>query len=248
MEELVSRLKPGGIMVATFHGPYFERIIPEALLETFAKTGFCYSDLGKTPSLPDYYLTTFHSHPNIATAGAPGTGDVPSTIPADEGSGTLELVNAWNGLVDDFGGSTLNALNSDPAGASLSLIGAAGNGSAILITGLSFPDSDPVFVFFATRGTSTGFDGSTWEISIDGNSFSTISSPNTASRSTTYEQVSFEIPVAGFANAIIRYRLDGATSASGDNRMDNLLISTVPEPSVVLLGMLSLFGLRHRRR
>jgi hypothetical protein len=185
---------------------------------------------------------------SIATAGAPGTGDVPSTILADQGSGTLELFNAWNGLVDDLGGSTLNALNGDPAGAALSLIGDAGNGSGILITGLSFPDSNPVLLSFATRGTSTGFDGATWEISIDGISFSPISTPNTATRSTTYEQVSFEIPAAGVTNAIIRYRLEGATSASGESRIDNLVITTVPEPSVAALGLLSLFGLRRRRR
>lgn len=65
MEELTARLKPGGVMVATFHGPYFERFIPDALRAEFEKSGFCYSDLGKTPSLPDYYLTTFHSHDYI---------------------------------------------------------------------------------------------------------------------------------------------------------------------------------------
>lgn len=67
MEELTARLKPGGVMVATFHGPYFERFIPDALRAEFEKTGFCYSDLGKTPSLPDYYLTTFHSHDYITS-------------------------------------------------------------------------------------------------------------------------------------------------------------------------------------
>ncbi len=58
---------------------------------------------------------------NIPTAAAPGSGGVPTSIAATSGSGSLNLAT-WGGTVDDFVGSTLNTLNSDPAGASLSLI------------------------------------------------------------------------------------------------------------------------------
>jgi SAM-dependent methyltransferase len=60
LEELVSRLTPEGLMIATFHGRYFERFIPHHARGTFASHGFVHADLGRTPDLPDYYLTAFH--------------------------------------------------------------------------------------------------------------------------------------------------------------------------------------------
>ncbi|MBP7949863.1 MAG: class I SAM-dependent methyltransferase [Verrucomicrobiales bacterium] len=65
MEELVRRLTPDGIMIATFHGDYFKRFVPAELQAEFTRSGFCYTDLGKTPDLPDYYLTAFHTHEYI---------------------------------------------------------------------------------------------------------------------------------------------------------------------------------------
>ncbi len=62
LAELMKRVKPGGHLLATFHGPYYERFVPEGLREEFDRRGFVYTDLGKTPTLPDYYLTAFHKH------------------------------------------------------------------------------------------------------------------------------------------------------------------------------------------
>ena len=62
LEELAARLEPGALMMATFHGPSYYRFIPEADREVFERDGFVHSDLGKTPDLPDYYLSTFHSY------------------------------------------------------------------------------------------------------------------------------------------------------------------------------------------
>ena len=62
LEELANRLEPGALMMATFHGPSYYRFIPEADREIFERDGFVHSDLGKTPDLPDYYLSTFHSY------------------------------------------------------------------------------------------------------------------------------------------------------------------------------------------
>ena len=65
LEELAERLETGALMMATFHGPSYHRFIPEADRETFERDGFVHSDLGRTPDLPDYYLSTFHSHEYI---------------------------------------------------------------------------------------------------------------------------------------------------------------------------------------
>ena len=62
LEELAKRVEPGGLVMATFHGPSYYRFIPEADRGQFEQNGFVHSDLGKTPDLPDYYLSTFHTH------------------------------------------------------------------------------------------------------------------------------------------------------------------------------------------
>lgn len=61
LAELMSLLRPGGLLLATFHGPYYHRFVPEELREKFGDDGFVHCDLGKTRDLPDYYLTTFHT-------------------------------------------------------------------------------------------------------------------------------------------------------------------------------------------
>lgn len=57
-----AQLRPGGLLLATVHGPSFHRFVPDARRAEFEGKGFCYADLGKTPDLPDYYLSTFHTH------------------------------------------------------------------------------------------------------------------------------------------------------------------------------------------
>lgn len=186
---------------------------------------------------------------SITTASAPGAGGVPTTIAADSGAGTVGLTT-WTGLVDDFGGSTINGLNADPVEESLSLISNAGNGTFITIsfsmTGLENPA-----VSFATRGTSTGYDSGIWSWSIDGTNFTPVSG-NTATRNTTFALTSVDFSAVddldGAAAVTLRYTLAGATSASGNNRIDNLQINTVPEPAATLLGAFGLIGLLRRRR
>ena len=187
---------------------------------------------------------------SIGDAGAPGTGGVPTTIAADQGSGTLSLAD-WTGLVDDFAGSTLNALNGDPSGASLSLVSNAGNGSFIQIS-FSMAGFTDLEVSFATRGTSTGFNLGQWAYSTDGTTFFDFGG-NTATRAT-----SFSIASVGTTNgldnistAFLRYTLDGAEPGSGNNRIDNLQLNAtaIPEPSsLAVLGLISAAGVAVRRR
>ncbi len=92
---------------------------------------------------------------SIATASAPGAGGVPTSISADQGAGSVSL-SGWTGLVDDFGGTTLNALNNDASEESLSLVSNTGNGSYITLS-FSTTGLEDIVVTFDTRGTSTGF-------------------------------------------------------------------------------------------
>ncbi len=189
---------------------------------------------------------------SIATASAPGSGGVPNSIASDSGTGaTLTLGGGnWDGLVDDFGGSTINALNSDVAGVSLSLVSDAGNGSFIEFS-FSMAGLTDVSVTFATRGTSTGYNTGQWSFSTDGISFTAFGT-NTATTSTTYALATVGT-TAGLDNdstAFLRYTLSGASGASGNNRIDNLQITAVPEPAsaALLLGGAGTMLLLFRRK
>jgi hypothetical protein len=185
---------------------------------------------------------------SIATASAPGVGGVPTSIASNSGSATLSLTG-WTGLVDDFAGSTLNAQFLDPAEESLSLISNAGNNSFIQLS-FSMSGFTDLEVAFATRGTASGFDSGLWSYSSDGVNFTDLG-VNTATRTTTYGIASFSTSALdNQGTAFLRYTLSGATSTTGNNRIENLTLTAVPEPgsAAVLLGSVIGFGLLRRRR
>jgi endonuclease I len=163
----------------------------------------------------------------IPTASAPGAGGVPTSIAVNQGNGTLSL-SGWTGLVDDFGGSTINAISPDASGASLSLVSNAGNNSFIELQ-LNLADFGDPIITFATRGTSTGFNSGVWSYSIAGGAFTTISGVNTATTSTTFALATVDLSainaVDGQVNVRLRYTLSGATNTTGNNRIDNIQVN-----------------------
>jgi endonuclease I len=164
---------------------------------------------------------------SIPTASAPGSGGVPTSITANLGTGTLSL-SGWTGLVDDFGGSTINAVGTDPAEESLSLVSSTGNGSYIELQ-LNLADyADPILTF-ATRGTSSGYTTGTWSYSVGGGSFTNVTGVNTATTSTTFAVATVDLTaidaVDGQANVRLRYTVSGATTTTGNNRIDNLVVA-----------------------
>lgn len=178
---------------------------------------------------------------NISTSSAPGLGGAPTSIEANTGSGTLSL-SSWDGTLNDYAGTSLNTLNSDPADTSLSLIASSdGNGSHIVfafsMTGLI----DPILTF-ATQGTSTGFNSNQVAYSTDGSSYTNFSSSYTPNTSYSIETFDFS-SINSLDNAstvYLRINFDGATSTSGNNRIDNVQITAIPEASTLLLLSLSL--------
>lgn len=170
-----------------------------------------------------------------------------TSLAADIGAGTIDI-SSWDGDVDDFGGSSINRVGDSAAGNSLSLVGDDGNGSFVEISTSLSGYEDPV-ITFATRGTGTGFDSGTWSWSTDGLTFTDLEGANTASRSTSYSLATADFSgvngLADASNAFFRYTLDGATTAGGNNRIDNFQINAsgasitaVPEPGPA--AMLSL--------
>lgn len=172
----------------------------------------------------------------------------PGPVSASQGAGSI-VMGGWGGTTSSFAGTTINTLNSDVSGGSLSLVAGGatggpypGNGTYIELR-FSMAGYEDLEISFATRGTSTGFDTGVWSYSADGVSYTQFGS-NTATRSTAFAQVApFGTPALdNVATAFLRYTLSGATSNSGNNRIDNLqltaTISAVPEASSFLFGSL----------
>ena len=190
---------------------------------------------------------------SIASATQPGFGTVPITITSSLGTGSLKL-NQWGGTIDDFAGSNNQALNGDPAGASLSLIAGSGspypgNGSRITLQFSMLSLHNPI-LSFVTQGTTTGFNSNQIAYSINGTDFIDFGGPYSPAAS--YGLQSFDLSsvdsLDNASNAYLRITFDGATGASGNNRIDNLQISAIPEPSALAMITAGLLLLAKRRR
>ncbi len=160
-----------------------------------------------------------------------------------------------------FSGSSINARGGDAAGSALALQGGSNtiNNGRTLTWLVDTTGYTSIQVSFATQRTSTGFNNNVFQYTLDGGgnwtTFSSYTPP------TSFALQSFNLSaIAGLNNnpqAGFRIIFNGATSDSGNNRLDNLVVegtlqqtTPVPEPSVLLLfgsGLIGL-GVRCRRR
>lgn len=185
-----------------------------------------------------------------------------SDLNVDHGSGTLITdFNAANVLF--AAGTTTNARLGHPAGQALSLqggTGAANNGRHVTfnVSTLGFSN---ILVSFASQGTSTGFNNNQFQYSLDGITFLDFGPPYAPA--TTFGAAPFVFSLVGVAalnnnpNAAFRIIFNGATTSTGNNRIDNIVVEgsaatpeSVPEPTTALLllsGLSGLYGLRKRR-
>ena len=186
-----------------------------------------------------------------------------SNLNVDRGSGTLvSNINVVNLLF--AAGTTNNARLGDAAGQSLSIQGGTGtanNGRHITfnVSTLGFSN---IVVSFATQGTSTGFNSNQFQYSPDGVTFINFGAPYTPASAFGSVPLMFSLAsIAGLndnANAAFRILFNGATSATGTNRIDNFVIegtaaaaANIPEPTTAILllsGLGGVYGWRKRRR
>ena len=175
-----------------------------------------------------------------ATAGTPNT---PKTVAANLGvyssvsnlfaNGTNGSSN-WNQAteLDAFAGNTAN----DPrattsAGNTYSLLGGTSNSAnnKAIVFQTSTAGYKNIRISFATRGTGTGFSSHQWAYSTDGTNFTNFGS-NTANTTTTFLSRTLDltaVPEVNNASTLyLRLTVNGASSASGNNRIDNLQVTS----------------------
>lgn len=193
------------------------------------------------------------------------TGGVPSnanqtTYSTTSGFGNLTL-NGWTSRagataphgISNFTGTTINAVSPDPAGQSLALQGGTtsgtpNNGATLVLSFSMIGLTNPV-LSFATQKTSTGFNSNQVAWSTNGSAFTDFGSPYNPATAFALQSVDLSTvnDLDGATSAYIRITFAGATSSSGNNRLDNIQINAaaVPEPAAVLFGGLvcSVLGL-----
>lgn len=184
-----------------------------------------------------------------------------SNLNVDHGSGTLS--SNFNPVNLVFGaGTTNNARLGDSAGQALSLQGGtstANNGRHLTfnVSTLGFAN---IVVSFATLGTGTGFNSNQFQYSLDGINFVNFGPPYVPGAAFGSVPLVFSLAsIVGLddnPNATFRIIFNGATSSTGNNRIDNIVVegsptTSVPEPiSAILLlsGLSGLYGVRKRSR
>jgi fibronectin-binding autotransporter adhesin len=190
---------------------------------------------GGTPVLLAGWDFQTTSSGGTAVVGAP---DTPSSYAANIGTGTLYLdgtnfSSPWSTTqLNGFAGTDVNAgpgfstVTTSPA--ALALVGSASNGQhavfAVDMTGYSLLD-----VSYATRYSgATAFTSQQWSVSTDGVAWQPVE--NVAVDSTTFlaKNVATITALAGSSTAYLRLTVDGATSTSGNNRLDNVQLRATP--------------------
>ena len=177
-----------------------------------------------------------------------------SDLVVDHGSGTL-VSNFVAANIQFAAGTTNNARLGDIAGQALSLQGGTGtinNGRNITfnVSTLGFTN---IIVSFATQGTSTGFNLNQFQYSLDGITFTDFGSPFVPATAFGAVPIVFTLSsIVGLnnnPNAAFRIVFNGASSSTGNNRLDNLVVegtaapdTTIPEPSTALLLISGLTG------
>jgi hypothetical protein len=176
-----------------------------------------------------------------ATPAAPAT---PTSIAANYGTqltamfyadgtngSSLWLTPLTNPELTAFTGSTLN----DPriptiSGNAIALSNNSANGKSIILKFSMTGFENPILTF-ATRGTSTGFNAHQWAWSTDNVTYTDFGT-NTVNTTSTFLLRTLDMGTIDAldqaADVYLRLTVSGASAATGNNRLDNIVLNATP--------------------
>ena len=157
--------------------------------------------------------------------------DTPTTFVANFGEGSLFLngsngssswgatqLNGFSGTVENVGPG-FSTETSPPA--ALALVNESANGQfAVFRVDMSYLED--LAVSYATQRTNTGFDTQAWSFSTDGVNWTTLGTIADIPSDFETRSLSSTSGLDGTATAFVRLQVDGASSANGNNRLDNI--------------------------
>jgi hypothetical protein len=201
------------------------------------------------PSTPTTLLANFGTQAGTAAIYANGT----------NGSSTFTTATSGNEITAFGGSGTVNigtGFSTTTTTGALAIVYQAAsstNGKGITFK-LSMTGYENLAISYATQKTSTGFSSNQWSYSTDGTNFTNFGSavnPATSFASVTLSGVLSSVNNA--SSVWIKYTFGGATTSSGNNRLDNIQFTAtaIPEPSTyaAMAGVAALLGVMfHRRR
>ena len=159
-----------------------------------------------------------------------------STFNADGTNGSSTwLSTATSPELTAFAGSTLNDPRGTPiAGMAITLANTTANGKSIVIKFSMTGYADPILTF-ATRGTSTGFNTHQWAWSTDNATYTNFGT-NTAVTATTFSLKTLDMSTINeldnASTVYLRLTVSGASSAAGNNRLDNIVLNATSASSI----------------
>lgn len=131
------------------------------------------------------------------------------------------------------GGTTVNALNGEAAGQDLATINSTANGKSIVFH-FSTVGFQQVEISMACRRSAKGFNSTVWYYSTDGQTFTVLEGVSTVpAQDGTYELHTVDLSginaINSQANVYVKCTYDGAQTANGSFRIDNVQINAYPE-------------------
>ena len=148
------------------------------------------------------------------------------TLYADGTNGSDDLNNQANPEINAFGGTTLNDPRPTPSNSKdLAIVNTTANGKSVVFK-FSMSGYQDLQLSYAQRGSTTGYKVNRWYYSTDGQNFTLLDSVEGTNVTTyTLREVSFATvtELNDAENVYIKLTVDGCTSGSGNNRLDNVV-------------------------
>lgn len=182
--------------------------------------------------------TAILAAPNTQTVLQANVGNGTIYLNGTNGSGSWTTATSGNQLTS-FGGSNLNLAtgfsSSVTSPACLAVANNTANGKAMVIA-FSMTGLSNLIVSFATQRSSTGFTSQLWEYSTDATNWTLVQTVNTINTSFTTQTLPAIPALNNASTAFLRVTFNGATSGSGNNRIDNLQLNAIASAPVVTNG------------